>query len=393
MIIGMPTTSYPRSHADVAGDFVRSMAHALVRRGHSVEVIAPEPREPTRPFDEPGIRVTFVPYMRPRELATTFYGAGVVDNVRLERSAPLGLFTFPPALTMSVSRRIRRWDGVISHWALPSAIAVGLAGARAPHVAVLHSADVHLLSRLPSRGLWARAIERSATSLAFSAPYLAARFETCLGRPPRIPVDVAPMGFDPEGPGPEPREKMRERLGLRGFVVLAMGRLVPIKGVDRLIDACRTLDVTLVIAGSGPEEAALRVRSEGGRVRFVGTIRGDDKRDLLRSADAFVLASRTLASDRAEGAPVSLLEAMGAGLPIVATDTGGVAATIGDAGLVVSDDTDALRAAIERLRVDPALRRELSGRSLSRSWSATWDARIGTFESRLSGPGPRSSDA
>lgn len=393
MIIGMPTTSYPRSDADVAGDFVRSMAQALVRRGHLVEIVAPEPRESVAPFVEPGIDVRFVPYVRPRTLATTFYGAGVADNVLIEPAAPLGLLTYPPALAATIARRISHWDAVISHWALPSALAVGPSRSGRPHLAVFHSADVHLLGRLPARSSWARAVERSATSLAFSAPYLARRFETILGRRPRIPSDIAPMGFDPMQRSDEPRARVRERLGLSGFVVLALGRLVPIKGLDRLIEACRSLDVTLVVAGSGPEEARLRVLAAGGRVRFVGTIRGDEKRDHLRAADAFVLASRTMADDRAEGAPVSLLEAMDAGLPVIATDTGGVATTIGDAGVLVRDDTAALREAIERVRSDETFRSTIAERGRARSSKATWDARIAGFEARISGREPRSSDA
>ena len=138
----------------------------------------------------------------------------------------------------------------------------------------------------------------------------------------------------------------------------------------------------------GQQRADARRRRETARgldVRFVGTIRGDEKQAYLAAADAFALGSRVVAGDRAEGAPVSLLEAMHAGLPIVATATGGVGSLVGDAGLVVPDRDDSLAAAIARLRDDPALRATLAARGRARSLEHTWDERVVALEARLSG--------
>ena len=69
MRIGMPTTSYPDRPGDAAGRFVRHLAMALVRRGHEIEVLAPQlaaSREIGRM--DPGISVRRIPYLRPRSL-------------------------------------------------------------------------------------------------------------------------------------------------------------------------------------------------------------------------------------------------------------------------------------------------------------------------------------
>jgi glycosyltransferase involved in cell wall biosynthesis len=91
-----------------------------------------------------------------------------------------------------------------------------------------------------------------------------------------------------------------------------------------------------------------------GRVELLGA-RGD-VRELLASSDIFVLSSRS------EGHPVSLLEAMATGLPVVATDVGGVAESVvhGQTGLLVpAGEVTALAAALERLVDDEQLRRRL----------------------------------
>jgi glycosyltransferase involved in cell wall biosynthesis len=130
--------------------------------------------------------------------------------------------------------------------------------------------------------------------------------------------------------------------------VLYAGRLSPEKGVDVLLDAWamarrRGALGTLCLVGEGPERADLerRARDHGilGAVRFAGP--ADDVAPWLGAADAFVLPSRT------EGLSVALLEAMAAGLPVVATDVGGTRDAAGGAAVLVPpDDPRALAEAL-----------------------------------------------
>jgi glycosyltransferase involved in cell wall biosynthesis len=117
-------------------------------------------------------------------------------------------------------------------------------------------------------------------------------------------------------------------------------------------------DFRATFVGEGPalSEIATIVEMQGleGKVELLGA-RGD-VRELLASSDVFVLSSRS------EGHPVSLLEAMAAGLPVVATDVGGVAESVvhGQTGLLVpAGNVTALAAALERLVDDEQLRRRL----------------------------------
>lgn len=386
MKIGLLTTSYPRFAEDTAGDFVRGFAKALVESGHSVDVLAPEPRCVVEPSADPGIHVEHVAYVRPRSLARTFYDAGVPDNVARDRRALLGLVTYPPCLLARAHRLAPHVDAWVSHWALPSAVVAGRVRDRRPHLAVLHSADVSLLEHLPLRRAIAHRLEQDATAFWFVSQRLRDRFEEVLGRPLRRPVHVGPMGFSPT-PAVD-RSRAREALGLRGFVVLAMSRLVPIKGLSFAIEALSARDdLTLVIAGDGPSRPELeRLSAERrARVRFVGFVRGDEKARWLSAADAFVMPSIELASGRTEGAPVSVLEAMDAGLPVVGTDTGGVSSLVSpDSGIVVpAADARALARALDELANDSGLRERLSIGARRRAASYRWEVLGPRIESLL----------
>jgi glycosyltransferase involved in cell wall biosynthesis len=389
MRIGLLTTSFPRSHGDIAGAFVLGFARTLVDCGHEVEVLAPEPGDtPGTPHDTPptwpGVRVRWVPYLRPRALEQTFYGAGVPDNLQRDPRAWLGLAPFTVALLREATRAAPHWDAVVSHWALPSALVAGAVRGRRPHLAVLHSADVHLLARLPLRAQLAARIAASAHALLFASPALRDTFLGLLDPVPRADAatrcHVSPMGITPPSRPDTPRRTLRHTLTLDRFTALSLGRLVPVKGVDDAVRATAMLaDTTLLVAGEGPERDALArlAARRGGDVRLLGLVTGEARDALFAAADAFVLASRVLGSGRTEGTPTALVEAMSAGLPVVATDVGGVGALLTHArnGLLVPPgDPSALAAALAHLRDDAALRRRLARAAKKTAAQLTWAA-------------------
>ncbi|MEM9192818.1 MAG: glycosyltransferase [Myxococcota bacterium] len=372
--VGLLTTSYPRSHADHAGVFVRGFAEALVDRGHTVEVIAPEPREGSL-VKEPkaGIEVHWVPYLRPRSLQRTFYGAGTPENVARDPRSWPGLVSFPPAALRAVHQRGRHWDALVSHWALPSTVLGGLCRAGRPHLGVFHSADLHLIERFPGRRTLASRIARFATSLLFVTRDHRARFLSLLSPLARAEAagrcHVSPMGVEPAPPPSGDRRALRPRLGLRGLVVLSIGRLVPIKGLDIAVRALRErANCSLVAAGTGPETSRLRRLADdcGVDLRLVGPIHGQEKERWLEAADVFVVPSRS-AHGREEGVPHAMLEALLRGLPTVASHTGGIGEVLDHdrTGLLVpTESPEALGNAFDLLR-DRNLRRRL-GRGATR---------------------------
>jgi glycosyltransferase involved in cell wall biosynthesis len=148
--------------------------------------------------------------------------------------------------------------------------------------------------------------------------------------------------------------------GRPDFVVLTPARLHPQKGHTYLLQAAAQVpDATLVFAGDGPLRAALEAEARelgvAGRCVFLG--QRADVPALLAAADLFVLPSLF------EGLPVSVLEAMAAERPVVATAIGGTdeAITPEETGLLVPPrDPAALASAIRRLQADPAFARRLA---------------------------------
>ena len=181
-------------------------------------------------------------------------------------------------------------------------------------------------------------------------------------------------GIDPERtsvlPNPAPavpqlpdREALRRELGLSGDALVFAGRLGPQKAVDTLLAALTAVpEVTLLLAGDGPERAALERRSAelglDGRVRFLGSVPRETVLRLFRAADASVLPSAW------ENFPHTVVEALAVGCPVIATAVGGVPEVVVDGAnglLVPPRDPAALAAAIERFFADTELRVRLSG--------------------------------
>jgi colanic acid/amylovoran biosynthesis glycosyltransferase len=148
-------------------------------------------------------------------------------------------------------------------------------------------------------------------------------------------------------------------------VLLFAGRLTEKKGLTYLIDAVAMLaargrDLELVIVGDGrlaePLERQSRELALGERVRFLGKQSQDDLIATIRRAHVFVAPSVTASSGDQEGVPNVLKEAMASGMPVVATDHGGIPELVEDgvSGFLVPErDTTALAQRIAALLDDP----------------------------------------
>jgi glycosyltransferase involved in cell wall biosynthesis len=132
-----------------------------------------------------------------------------------------------------------------------------------------------------------------------------------------------------------------------GRYALVVARLAPEKGVDVAIDACRIAGIPLVIAGDGPERAALVRRAGEAAVRFVGQV-DDTELAALRARAAIALAP----SRSAETFGLAAAEAMAAGLPVVASRVGALPELVEADALVAPGDPGALAVAISRLAGD-----------------------------------------
>jgi glycosyltransferase involved in cell wall biosynthesis len=282
MNIGVITTSYPRWPGDSAGNFVGAHVRALERLGHTVDVIAAAADEPL------------------------FYRGGAPDALETGTTW-LSAISFTARLVARVIARAHRWDLAIAHWLAPSALAA--LPTRTPLLAIAHGGDVHTLARMRLLKPTLALLAARGAKLVFVSEQLRALA--------KVDALVQPMGIDVA------HFAALRRAPTNSALVLA--RLVPLKGVDTAIAATRLTNTPLIIAGDGPERARLQHAARDLPVTFLGAVDTTRRDELLRRAAVVYIPSRILANGRTEGTPLVALEALAAGVPVIASRVGGLA--------------------------------------------------------------------
>lgn len=355
-MIGVVTTSYPRSRDDGAGGFVRERVRALRRAGHAVEIIAAGDACASEPAPESAGDEAMVTRIGGRGL---FYAGGapeaLEDARRTRRLVAWGkAIGFSSALFAELTRRRGRWHAVESHWLVPCGLLTSMALPGLAHRSHVHGGDLFVLRRLPWADSLARAYCRTRPELVFASARLRDELSDLMASAPEsfgavCRVEAAP--FDRSrfhARSAEERARLRVLHGFVGPTLLAAGRLVPIKGFDRLIAALAALPPTLrpdlVIAGDGPERRSLEraAVAAGVQVRFLGNLGQMALAETMVAADLFVHPCRSLPDGRSEGMPLAVREALACGLPVLASASGGLVELEGTPGLrlVQNDDDD-----------------------------------------------------
>ncbi|WP_354642870.1 glycosyltransferase family 4 protein [Kitasatospora camelliae] len=356
------------------GAHVRSLAEGLVAHGVQVTVCGPDGTDTLHGFSRTGARfhpVEITPTAGARsdaaaigELRRAFTGADVVHahGMRAGLLSDLALRTagrFP-------GLRPQTPLVVTSHHAM---LATGMERRlqRLMERRVVRAADLVLGA---SSDLVARARELGATDARLgpvaAPPLPAATLQRAAAR-------EALLGSGPATGEPSAEDRP---------VVLAIGRLVPQKSFDLLLDAVPRFapggdDPLVLLAGDGPERQALKTRIAAEKLPVDMLGYRTDIPDLLAAADVVVLSSRW------EARSLVVQEAMRAGVPVVSTSVGGVPELVGDAAVLVPPgDAAALGTAVRDLLRNPARRAELA--EAGRQQALTWPDEAATVAQVLS---------
>jgi glycogen(starch) synthase len=333
----------------------------MVGRGHPVQVVTRLPGGDGPPLpasDPPGVSIA-----RVRVVRTPSRGAGA-------RAWRHFLHRYPGA-ALSLRREFRR--------ARPDLIATHCSKFHAPYVAALRGLGVPIVVHLhngartadgPESLPLSRLLLRSARRVIAVSPAVADYARAVLpGRADRVvivPNGVEPDEFASVTPTARPRP-----------YILGVGALAERKGFDLLIDAVARADAALdlVLAGDGPERAALEARAAArgiaARTHFLGHVDRAAVAALLRGATVVASPSRF------EGHPLICLEAMLAGAPLVVSDIEAFPEELrhGETGLrVPPEDVAALARTLAELAAAPARARALghAAREAARHFP-TWD--------------------
>lgn len=229
-----------------------------------------------------------------------------------------------------------------------------------------------IYEKLPSLNRTLRRLVTCASAITGCSRDTLADLETWWGQPlgPRASVMYNGIRLD-DFAGTAPHAHPRP-------FILGIGRVVPQKGFDILIDAFAQSGLSthdLLLAGEGPELEALRQRARdrglADRVHFLGKVDRPTAVSLFKGCEFFVLPSRM------EPFGIVNLEAMAAGKAVVAARVGGVPEVVldGETGLLVpGSDVAAFAEAIRRVALDPALRERLGAQGFQRVADFTWPA-------------------
>lgn len=271
-----------------------------------------------------------------------------------------------PASVDAIRRYLRRLQPDIVHTFLLTASLYGRMAASLARVPVIIGSEVNVYERKRRRHIWLeRALMASTDCVVVSAQSVRDFYLRQIhAAPTKVEVIYNAVDWD-QLRTTRPRDEIRRSLGLApdAFVVGTIARLTEQKGHRYLFDAvgqtAALKDLHLLVVGGGHLEGELKRHAEAvgisSRVHFAGPRR--DLGDLLSAMDVFALPSLW------EGLPLSLVLAMGAGVPVVSTTVAGVPEVVETerTGLLVPPaDSSTLGQALGRLATEPELRDRLS---------------------------------
>jgi L-malate glycosyltransferase len=339
-----------------SGVIAAEVAIALARGGHAVHVFSDE--RPTRLTDVPGGPI-FHPVGSPAypQLQHDLYSLALASRI------------------IEVSRR-EQLDVVHAHYALPHAASARLArqvltadGDPAPRiVTTLHGTDITLVGSDPAFLPLVRFAILQSDAVTVPSAWLAGATRATMNLPPALAIDVVPNFVDVDRFAPRARTAA---VGAAHVPVLAhVSNFRPLKRVADVVAIFARVRAAgparLRLVGDGPERAA--AVAELARLGLAGDVDvlGEqvDLPATLAGADLFLLPSET------ESFGLAALEAMACGVPVVASDVGGLPEVIGadEAGFLRPvGDVEGMAACARRLLDDPALRRRTAAAARHRA--------------------------
>jgi glycosyltransferase involved in cell wall biosynthesis len=389
------STLYPNQAQPHHGVFVENRLRHLIESGEAEStVLAPVPFYPNAPgFGALGRqrgwdRLAHVPAHEIR------HGLAV-HHPRYLAIPGIGMNLAPALLYHTALRAARRlqaqgvaFDVIDAHYVYPDGVAAVRLGQALGKPVVITGRGSDLtelpLYATPRRHI-VNALDKAAALITVSAAL--GKVMLSLGAAPQK-LTVLRNGIDTKMFRPIERQAARAAFPAEGPLLVSVGHLIPRKGHDRSIQALALLDGhTLLIAGEGPERAALLALAArlgvSARVRLLGALPHDQLATLYSAADAMLLSSSR------EGWANVLLESMACGTPVVASNIPGNPEVVQapEAGLVVQANTpEGIAEAVRALLAAPPDRAATRRYAEAFSWDATTHGQLAVFRRVLQHP-------
>jgi len=400
-ILGL-TSSFPLGNGNTDGSFIFDhFSHLKVVSDNEITVLCPHSRGAKFFEQKNGLNIYRFVYFYPYALEYLAYDEGLPYKIM---NSSLAKIQVPLFITSELIYSIvliwqKNIDLINSHWLIPQ----GLVGSICKkffgitHIATVHSSEVSVLKRIPlGKFLMSFIINhvdilvsvsshRSNEILEFLPPILAENA--------REKLRIVPMGTDiARNLNPQNKDAIKSKYGINSqYVVLFVGRLVEVKGCIFLLENFSRVvkeicSIKLLILGNGPLEPELKnyVSSQGlqNNVMFMGFIEHDSMKDFYSIADIVVVPSIVDSYGYQEGLPVVVIESLSCGIPVIGTNTNGIAEAIIDHhnGILVDpQNSEQIAEAIINLLSNHDLRTSLSKNALVSAEKYHWDTVAGKY--------------
>jgi colanic acid/amylovoran biosynthesis glycosyltransferase len=356
-------STFPARPEDGTPAFVRDLA---LEEGKRYDTLVVVPRVPGASSREVigNVRVIRFGYF-PRRWEDLADGA-IIENLRAKPIRWLQVVPFLIAEALAVRRAVSSFnpDVVHAHWIIPQGVVATAVAPRIPRLITTLGGDLYALNAGPLRLLKSWVVRRASHTTVMNAE-MASVVESLGAEGAQVSVEPMGASFAVEIPS-RPRRALAKNL-------LFVGRLVEKKGLRVLLQALRGMDgatAQLTVVGDGPLFDDLAKHAEGLPVTFAGQLGRTELLQEYARADIIVVPSVPASSGDKDGLPVALLEAMGSGLAVVASDLPGINEAVRDGVdgvLVPPSDIEALRTAVLGLVHDPERVRELGDQAAARA--------------------------
>ncbi len=326
-------STFPRWEGDTEPRFVLDLAAHMTDQFQVTVLVPAAPGAKDREILE-GVEVTRYHYFPIHKWETLCYPGAIVPRIKEKKIRVLLVPFLFLSLYFHLLKILPEYDIVHAHWLIPQGIVQSFF--KKPYIVTGHGGDVTSLNKGLFKKLKIRCLKR-AKHVTVVSEHLKNRVQELT---PEISPDVISMGVD--------LSKFGKQYFVPNYfgqgdkkVVLFVGRLAEKKGVTYLIEAMKDIDALLVIVGDGPlrEDLERQAADMKDKVIFMGAKTHDELKTIYASADVFVAPSVTAKDGDKEGLPTAIMEAMASGLPIVASNSGGISQLVknGENGLLCEE--------------------------------------------------------
>lgn len=317
-------STFPRWEGDTEPRFVLDLSKYMT---DEFEVTVLVPAAPGAKDEEilESVHVVRYHYFPIHKWETLCYPGAIVPRIKEKKVRALLVPFLFVSLWWHLLRMLPDFDIVHAHWLIPQGIVQSFF--KKPYIVTGHGGDVTSLDKGIIRKLKIRCLKK-AKHVTVVSNYLKSRIHELV---PDIESSVISMGVDTSKFGKQYYVPNYFGQGDKK-VVLFVGRLAEIKGVKYLIEAMEQIDALLVIVGDGPLKNVLaeQASKQGDKIQFLGARTHDELKVIYASADIFVMPSITAEDGDQEGFGLVMLEAMASGLPVVASNSGGIVQLVKD---------------------------------------------------------------